>query len=172
MILKKLQVLSVVLFLAIAFLPVRASAAVGPSVGDDCDPKEFSYSFLSLPTWYEYLPGRRIDEKRIVNDPAGGPPLTINKCVVTFKEDATGSVKAGIPAIWLIGLALIEILLRLVGVIAFGIVIFAGFKYITSQGNADATKAARQTIINAFIGIVITIIASVSVSFAVRLLQK
>ena len=129
----------------------------------DCDPTlSDSNLFLGMPHWYEYLKkGKQLQESN---------GAVVSTCTPQLTEDGDGVLSIG--DIWLIALAVVGILLRLAGIAAFFMVLFGGFKYITSQGNSDDTKSARQTIINAFIGIVITIIASVSVSFGVKLLQK
>lgn len=143
--------------------PLLGSAsAEGPTVPvAKCEPKG---SFLGLTTWYAYLPGV-VDP----NDPDGG-------CVPQIcNTDASGACKhddsKSLIKIWLIGLAVVEMLLRLGGVFAVFMVVVGGFRYITSQGNPDSTKAARGTIVNAFVGMVITIVAAVGVNFIAKLLQ-
>jgi len=102
-----------------------------------------SDSFLGFPTWYKYL----------------NPVYQNGQCVLqTTMPDDLGKI----------GLALVEILLRLAGLIAVAFVIYGGFNYITSQGEPDKTKSARQRIVNALIGLVITIFATVIVSFMGR----
>lgn len=105
---------------------------------DFCSEK--SATFLDLPTWYKYLK----------------PEFTNGNCELhmKFPEDISK-----------VGLAIVEILLRLGGLVAVGFVIYGGFKYITSQGEPEKTKNGRQTIINAIIGLMITIIATIAVSF-------
>jgi ABC-type Fe3+ transport system permease subunit len=103
---------------------------------------------LFLPTWYKYLEGGRTG--------------VTDKCTVVINsEDLAGTAGR-------IMLALIEILLRVGGLVAVAFVIYGGFNYITSQGQPDHTKSARQTIINAMIGVVITTVATVIVSFVGR----
>jgi hypothetical protein len=64
--------------------------------------------------------------------------------------------------IWIIVLNIIDILLRAVAYIAAGFIIYGGFKYLTSAGSPDGAVAARKTIINAIIGLVISF-ASVAI---------
>lgn len=59
-----------------------------------------------------------------------------------------------------IGLAIIDILLRFGGLVAFGFIIYGGFKFITSQGEPEGVKDAKTTIMNALIGVVIVTLAS------------
>lgn len=102
-------------------------------------------SFLSFPTWYEYLPG--------TIDP------TTNKC-------SPGIV--GINDLWLIVAAVIDILLRLAAIIAVIFIIYGGVQYITSQGSPDKTDQARSTVISAVVGLTIAVVASVVVGFLAR----
>lgn len=94
--------------------------------------------FLGFPTWYEYI-----------HDP--------NNCSV-IKIDSINDV-------WLIVAALIEIFLRVAALVAVGFVMYGSFKYITSQAEPDAVTKARQTIVNALIGLVIAILAAGVVNF-------
>lgn len=113
------------------------------SFKNDCNPTENSEKFLNMPHWYEYLPGNR--------DPFG-------KCMPTFDWRHPESL-------WGIGLALIDILLRIGALVAVGYVIWGGFQYMISQGEPDRTKSAKDTILNALIGLVIALVAATLVSF-------
>jgi hypothetical protein len=97
-------------------------------------------SFFGLPTWYMYLPSTTVNG---VCTPQ-----------VTSLSD-----------IWLIVAAGIEILLRLAGIIAFGFIIFAGFSYLTSQGEPDKTAKALNALISAVVGLAIAIMAATVVGF-------
>ncbi len=91
-------------------------------------------SFLGLPTWYEYL---ELDAD----------------CSIPDGQD----IDIVAPRV---GLAIVEIILRLSGIIAVGYIIYGGFKYMLSQGEPDATKKAKGTILNALIGMVIAMSAT------------
>ncbi|HET8709336.1 MAG TPA: hypothetical protein VFL85_03585 [Candidatus Saccharimonadales bacterium] len=67
--------------------------------------------------------------------------------------------------ILLIILAVIDDLLRIAGVVAVVFVIYAGFRYVTSQGSPEETSKAQSTIINALIGLAIALIAVGVVSY-------
>ncbi len=97
-------------------------------------------TFLKFPTWYEYLPS-----------------TTINGVCTPQVTSLNG--------IWLIVAAVIEILLRVAAIIAVIIIIIGGIQFIISQGDPNQTKKARDTIINAVIGLVISISASIVVTF-------
>lgn len=61
--------------------------------------------------------------------------------------------------IWTIALNSIEILLNLIGYAAVGFIIYGGYKYMISAGSPDGMVAARKTILNAVIGLAISIAA-------------
>jgi len=52
--------------------------------------------------------------------------------------------------------------------VAIAFVIYGAIQYIASQGSPDATSKAQSTIINALIGLAITIVAITFVSFLGR----
>lgn len=113
-------------------------------------PCQLRESLLGIPTWYKYL-DREIDES--------------GKCAVVLSGDnAEGKTNSAIP----IGIAVLEAMLRISGLVAVVMVFWGGFKYITSQGNPDNAKAARTTVINAMIGLVIVILSTAIVSFIGR----
>ncbi len=113
--------------------------------GDKCS----TSGFLGFPKWYKYLDATRDAH---------------NNCMINIisKSDSNG---LDLNRIWLIGLAVIEVALRIGALVAIGFVIYGGFQYMLSQGEPDRTTAARQTILNAIIGLVITVLATVAVSF-------
>lgn len=103
-----------------------------------CDPNK---NFFGLPTWYKYL------------KPSLDPS---NNCY--FRVD-------NLNELVLIGAAIFDMLLRLAAIVAVSFVIVGGFKYVSSQGEPERTKQALSTIINALIGLVISIVAASLVSF-------
>ncbi len=60
-------------------------------------------------------------------------------------------------------LRIIEILLAVAGLVAVVFLIIGGFRYITAGGNEETAEAAKKTITNAIIGVVIVILAFVIV---------
>lgn len=106
--------------------------------------KSCSKSFLGLESWFNYLP-----------DSSFNGDCTIKSF------NALGSNSGFL----LIGLAIVDDLIRIAALVAVGYVIYGGFQYMTSQGSPDATKQAQQTIINALVGLVIAILAATIVTF-------
>jgi hypothetical protein len=104
--------------------------------------------FLGLPAWYEFL-GSDVD------------PVT-GMCRVEFSG---GTTNLNVKDFWLIGLAALDIALRIAGLVVGGMIMYGGFRYITTQGDPQAAKAARTAIINALIGLAITLVAVGVVQF-------
>lgn len=109
-------------------------------------------SVLGLVPWYQYL--------TLVQNQSTG------RC--DFKEfndtSATGLFGVHSP-LFLIALAVLDDLIRIAALVAVGYVIYGGIQYVTSQGSPDATHRAQQTIINALIGVVFSILAAAIVGF-------
>lgn len=106
---------------------------------------------LDFPTWYEYLD---------TTTTKTFDPITNTKDVevCTPQIDSAGDI-------FLVVLAVIDIALRIVGILAVVWVIWGGIQYATSQGEPDRTKAAKDTILNAVIGLVICLLSITLVSF-------
>ncbi len=105
-------------------------------------------TFFGLIPWYQYLN-------------LGPAP----QCAITsfhILPDSATKTQSDIP---LVLIAVVDDLLRVAGMVAVGFVIYAGFQYITSQGNPDQAAKAQSTIINALIGLAIAAIAIVAVSW-------
>lgn len=139
-------------------LPSKVAAAVDPA----CD----SNMFLGLPAWYKYLD---VGTKEIKNK--DGKLIGTDKCAIKGpledSQDANSKFdwQAALPLIILAG---IEILLRLSALIAIGFVVVGGVEFITGQGEPEKAAKARNTIINALIGLVIAVSATALVSFIGR----
>lgn len=99
-------------------------------------------TFFGLPAWYKYLQMQEV----------------MGRCQLPAGFQFPGDLA-------LVALALLEIVLRLAGLIAIAFVMYGGFQFVTSQGDPEASKKARQTIINAVIGLVIALFATAIVAF-------
>ncbi|HUC89963.1 MAG TPA: hypothetical protein VMR45_04130 [Patescibacteria group bacterium] len=110
------------------------------TVSSGCDPNK---TFFGIPVWYKYL----------------------------IKTASPGPCNFDNVQLWppnnliLIGVALLDMLLRVAGMVAFAFIIWGGIEYVTSQGEPEKTKQAMHTIINALVGLVIAIIAVTLVAF-------
>lgn len=63
---------------------------------------------------------------------------------------------------------IINILSAIIGVVAVFMIIYAGFRYITSGGNDAGIATAKKTILYALIGLVIVALAQLIVRFVVK----
>jgi len=103
---------------------------------------------LTFPAWYKGL----LDSKCNIKQP--------------------GASKGGITTfIWTIALNIIEFMLQLVGYIAVGFIIAGGYKFMISAGDASGIAAARKTITNAVIGLVLSIFSIAIVNIVAGALQ-
>jgi hypothetical protein len=107
-----------------------------------CDPNKM---FFGLPVWYKYLMN-------------SSPQKFSTACEFT---DAF-SFPQDLGLIVLVGA---DIVLRLAALIAVGYVVYGGVQFITAGGEPDKTKKARETIINALIGLGIALVAVGVVNF-------
>jgi len=94
-------------------------------------------SFLGFPTWYR--------------------GLTDGDCNITSPESSGLS-----DFIWHIALNIIEIGLVAAGYIAAFFILYGGFRFLTSNGSSENVAKARMMILNAIIGLVISM-ASVAI---------
>jgi hypothetical protein len=99
-------------------------------------------SFFFLPPWWEFLP-TKIDK-------------VTHECVVAFNFPGD---------IWVVGLAILDMLLRIGGFVAVISIVVAGVQYISSMGSTDAATNARKRLTNSLIGLAIIIVASGVVAF-------
>lgn len=139
--------LSSILILAISLLaltvyamPQRASAL----------PANCQKSFLTIPAWYNYLP----------ESPEGN-------CEPSLGE---GNEEEQVNTTLVIGITVLEGILRASTFVALAMIFFGAFKFITTQGNAENATKARQTVINASIGFAIVLVASQAVAYVARTL--
>jgi len=112
------------------------------TAGAKCDLAHQTFFFL--PPWWEYLSGQY--------DP-------LLKCSPNF---------AFPNDIFPVGLAILDMLLRLAGFAAVMGIIISGIQYITAVGSPEKITNARKHWINAFTGLAIALVATAAVSFIGR----
>lgn len=129
--------------------PQTASAAIN-SV-DDCE-----RPILGIHPWFRGL-AVYDDTSQTCSVASPGQPL------------ANGDVLDLEGFVWRIALNIIEIALSFVGIIAFFFVLYGGFQFLTGGNNASQVESARKTILNAAIGVVISIgaVAIVNLVFGI-----
>lgn len=102
-------------------------------------------SFFGIQGWYKYLPG------------------------------SCGNLKFdtyGVGSIWLILAGITDALLRIVALVSIVFFIFGAFKMIASQGSPEGVKSARNTMTNALIGLVISILGAWFIGFIIGTVFK
>jgi len=104
-------------------------------------------AFFGLPTWYKYL--------------AKGGKMVVD--AATGRCEIVGTLQ--IADLSLIALALVDVALRVAAIVAVGYVVYGGVQFVIAQGETDKTKKARQTIINALIGLTIALVSTGIVAF-------
>ncbi|OGL30667.1 hypothetical protein A3F37_03525 [Candidatus Saccharibacteria bacterium RIFCSPHIGHO2_12_FULL_41_12] len=95
-------------------------------------------SFFAFPTWYKYL------------------EVDTNYCNPKIDN---------INDIWLIMLAIVEILIRLGVILAIIFIIYGGVSLIMARGIPEKVNSARDMIIDAITGLVIGLVAITLISF-------
>jgi hypothetical protein len=161
--------LSVLILVAAAlfvFLPTKTASAIECAVdgvvvvvaGDKCpNPQELAdlaagkcdpdKSVLGIPTWYKYLEGEVVAGKcRPIIDTESGDAVSVGKALP-------------------IGLAILEIMMTLGGLVAVVMIFVGSFKFIIAQGESAKINEAKNTVINSIVGLVIVIVATRIVSF-------
>lgn len=103
-------------------------------------------NFFKFPSWYTYL----------------GSRMEVRGSHCELKDMTNQEFIQSIP---LIALAFVDVALRIAAFVAIAYVIWGGIQFVIAQGESDRTKRARQTIINALIGLVIALIATGIVTF-------
>jgi amino acid transporter len=91
---------------------------------------------------------------RIQTSPSPNACKNINK-------DATGTANS-------IAADVVNILSSVVGVLAVIMIIYAGFRYVSSAGSDEAVKGAKNTILYAVIGLVVVALAQLIVHFVIH----
>lgn len=119
--------------------------AAGLVPGDSCSKDQAGAgSFFTIPHWWEYISKDN------------------------FHADALGQCQPdlnNIKDIFPVGLAILDIMLRLVGFMAVIMIISSGINYIIAQGNPDKAANARKMIYYALIGLGIAFTAALFVAF-------
>jgi len=129
----------------VTLLSVLSLAFIMPTPvvsAEECN-TDIDSSFLGFPTWYRGLCKKGTDE---IEDFADKEPSTL---------------------IFTIALNVLDILLRVVGLLAVGFVVWGGVQYVISNGEPDKAKKALDTILKAGIGMAIAMMSAIIVGFVV-----
>lgn len=124
-----------------AFASSLSPQTVGAAADDPCNK-----GFMGFPSWYRGL--------------TTDPP----ECSIKTPGSAAGDLN---KFIWKIGLNVVAIALVAVAWISGFATLYGGFLFITSRGNPDGAARARMTLLNAIIGLIISMVAVIAVDFIV-----
>lgn len=103
-------------------------------------------AFLTLPPWYR--------------------GLTNTDCSIKTPDSAGVG-----PFIWTVVLNIIDMALQVIGYMAVGFIIYGGFMYMTSQGEAEGAAKARRTMRDAITGLVIAIASVAIVNLVIGIIK-
>lgn len=103
-------------------------------------------SVFGIPTWHKYLDSETV----------GG------KCTPIIRGD---NPEDSVSPVLSIGIAVLEIAVTLGAMVAFVMVLWGSFNFLTSLGESDKAASARKTVQNAAIGLAILLISTRVVSF-------
>lgn len=120
------------------FLPVFAA------FGDKCS-LDKKAAFVGIPPWWKYI-------KEGERDALGTCQPALNLENRPYEA-------------WSIGLAILDMMLVLAGILAVIFIIIAGINFIVSQGNPDEARKARMRMVNALVGVAIVFVAIAFVNF-------
>jgi hypothetical protein len=147
------KIKKIIISLVVVFLPLLAVSTVwmpGTASAATCGDPVAKNAITFFPAWYDGLlcPG----DKGSVMAPS---------------DDYLGDDTAGRLGKWvsIIAMNIVTMILYVVGYVSLGFIIYGGFKYMTSGDNSSGTLAARKTITNAVIGLVLSIMSVAIVSF-------
>jgi hypothetical protein len=121
----------------LGFVTPQNTFAAAPTTGADCEKP-----ILGISPWFRGLALVKNGECVIASP---GQTLSNGKTL-----DLAGFI-------WRIALNIIDIALAAVGYIAFFFVLYGGFQFLTGGSNPGQIEKARTTILNAVIGLVISI---------------
>ena len=110
---------------------VAQPAATQSGAADPCAPA----AIVSFPHWYDN--GLCKDGKIVSPNEVGGIPKFVT----------------------ILATNIVTIILMVVGYVSLAFIIWGGFKYMYSGDNASGTTAAKKTILNAVIGLVLSIMS-------------
>ena len=107
----------------------------------------FAFTTTSVSA-YDYFPACQ----------SGGSVANSSVCQDTSSASSTDPVISVIKGV-------MEVVSFITGAAAIILIIISGIKFMTSSGNADKLASARGTLINAIIGMVVTVMAQLIIAF-------
>lgn len=148
---KRAGVVFLVLVFAIVLLPTTNTYAAhesggvgGNNSGGDCTTNDSN--FLGFPTWYRGLPCEETNGVTSIKIAAG---------------DNIGNIALKI------GLNVVDIMLRVLALVALGFIIYSGYRYMTTSDDTDRIARAKRSLSYAIVGLIVGLMAASAVGFIV-----
>lgn len=126
------------LFGLVAAMPTPVNAASSCTGGTGT-----SSAVLGFPYWYRGMKCDTINGNKVVN----------------VKETTIPTL------VWTVALNVLEILLRIAGILAVIMILASAFQYITNGGNEQKIAKAKTSLIQAVVGLAIAICATTIIGF-------
>jgi hypothetical protein len=106
-------------------------------------------------------------------------PATMSFADTTFQSDACSGLhqldgtqgcgtSSGDNAVSNLASTVVTILSILIGAVSIIVILYAGFKYVTSGGDSNRVSSAKTTLIYAFVGLIIAALAQVIVHWVLN----
>ncbi|OGH62287.1 MAG: hypothetical protein A2848_01060 [Candidatus Magasanikbacteria bacterium RIFCSPHIGHO2_01_FULL_50_8] len=127
--------------------------------------QRFSFSFFVLSFLFSIIVAAVTAQPALVHAQAGGTGTTADPYGLEGTRKQTpqyANAKKTLPE--LIG-SVISVALSLIGFVFLGLALYAGYKWMTAQGNTKDVDTARDTLINATIGIILIVAAYAITNF-------
>lgn len=143
---RSILILGLLLWSLVGVMTITSSPVNAQAPAQNCEPR-----FLTIPPWYRGL-----------TDPA--------TCEIKDISTMGGRVEIGGGIgefILKVALNVVEMLMHIAAYTAAAFIIVGGFKYMTAMGSADKSVGARKTIMNASIGLVISMVAITVISYVI-----
>lgn len=143
---QSLFILGLLMWSIMGVTMVASSPTYAQAPAPNCDKR-----FLTIPPWYRGLTDPATCEIKDLSTMGGRPEIggSIGEFVIK------------------VALNVVEMMMHIAAYAAAVFIIVGGFKYMTSMGSADKSVGARKTIMNASIGLIISMIAITVVSYIV-----
>ena len=136
----KIKILTLISMTLFGVLTLSTTLSLPSYAATSCD----NARFITMPAWYRGL----------TKEAGGGCEIDITQA--GNDENKGGSIG---PAIYLIALNVGEMMMHIASYVAIAFVFVGGYRFMISSANADVNARARKTIINALVGLAVSMLA-------------
>lgn len=140
--------------------PERAAALPSPAFAAGA--ASCNKGFFGLRPWYGFMPNSEIGVPKQGDTPADKCGIRCFNIFVQSAPNECGETGSDVPGVVL---AVIDSLLRIAGLVAVGFIFVGSFQYVASRGNAERTAQAQSTVMNALIGLAVSLVSVGLIAF-------